>query len=62
MENVAGAFLVLIMGMTLASITAIIEFLWDSRRILTNENVRIISSIIPNNFSHLFSSPTNVDN
>ena len=38
-ENVAGAFLVLIIGMTLASITAIMEFLWDSRRILTNENV-----------------------
>ena len=41
-ENVAGAFLVLIIGMTLASITAIVEFLWDSRSILTNENVIIV--------------------
>ena len=41
LENVAGAFLVLIIGMTLATITAFIEFLWDSRAILTSENVKV---------------------
>ena len=40
LDNVAGAFLVLIIGMTLATITAFIEFLWDSRAILTSENVK----------------------
>ena len=41
-ENVAGAFLVLIIGLIMATFTACIEFLWSSRSIFKSENVRII--------------------
>ena len=40
LANVSGAFLVLILGIVLSTITAIIEFLWKSRKILANQNVR----------------------
>jgi len=38
LANVSGAFLVLILGMGLATVTAVIEFLWASRKIFSNEN------------------------
>ena len=40
MDNVAGAFLVLVIGMGLSVITALVEFFWVSRSALANENVR----------------------
>ena len=36
----AGAFLVLVLGMGLSVITALVEFFWVSRGALANENVR----------------------
>ena len=36
----AGAFLVLVIGMGLSVITALVEFFWVSRSALANENVR----------------------
>ena len=36
----AGAFLVLVLGMGLSVITALVEFFWVSRSALANENVR----------------------
>ena len=39
LENVMGAFLVLILGICLASLTAATEFLWSARKILANQNV-----------------------
>ena len=39
MANVSGAFLVLILGMALATATAFAEFLWNSRKIFANKNV-----------------------
>ena len=39
LNNVAGAFLVLVLGMGLSVITALIEFLWVSRKIFSNQNV-----------------------
>ena len=42
LANVAGAFLVLILGMGLSTVTAFIEFLWTSRKIFSNENVSIM--------------------
>ena len=44
-DNVAGAFLVLIIGTTLATVTAFLEFLWSSRKIFTSENVVILKSL-----------------
>ena len=38
-DNVAGAFLVLLLGIILATITALIEFFWTSRKIFANKNV-----------------------
>ena len=38
-ENVAGAFLVLIIGLVMATATAATEFLWAARKIFTSENV-----------------------
>ena len=38
-ENVAGAFLVLIIGLVMATATATTEFLWAARKIFTSENV-----------------------
>ena len=35
----AGAFLVLVLGMGLSVITALVEFFWVSRSALANENV-----------------------
>ena len=39
-DNVAGAFLVLVIGMGLSIITALVEFFWVSRGALADQNVR----------------------
>ena len=41
-ENVAGAFLVLVVGMAMATVTATTEFLWSYRSIFNRENVIIV--------------------
>ena len=41
-DNVAGAFLVLMIGMGLSVVTAVVEFFWVSRSALANQNVRYI--------------------
>ena len=41
-DNVAGAFLVLMIGMGLSVVTAVVEFFWVSRSALANKNVRYI--------------------
>jgi hypothetical protein len=41
LANVSGAFLVLILGMGLATATAFAEFLWASRKIFVNKNESI---------------------
>merc|ERR1712025_931935 len=38
LANVMGAFLVLILGIGMAIITAVFEFLWKSRKVLSNHN------------------------
>ena len=38
-DNVAGAFLVLMIGMGLSVVTAVVEFFWVSRSALANQNV-----------------------
>ena len=45
-ENVAGAFLVLVVGMAMATVTATTEFLWSYRGILNRENVDTSKIII----------------
>ena len=41
-DNVAGAFLVLMIGMGLSVVTAVVEFFWVSRSALANQNVQYI--------------------
>ena len=45
LENVMGAFLVLILGICFASLTAVTEFLWSARKILANQNVSPFCSL-----------------
>ena len=47
-DNVAGAFLVLMIGMGLSVVTAVVEFFWVSRSALANQNVRYILWQTPN--------------
>ena len=47
-DNVAGAFLVLMIGMGLSVVTAVVEFFWVSRRALANQNVRYVLWQTPN--------------
>ena len=41
LDNVAGAFLVLVLGMGLAVVTTLAEFFWQSRGMLANQNVSL---------------------
>ena len=47
-DNVAGAFLVLMIGMGLSVVTAVVEFFWVSRSALANQNVRYVLWQTPN--------------
>jgi hypothetical protein len=49
LDNVAGAFLVLVLGMGLSVITAFTEFFWGSRKHLATENVRVGNSATEHN-------------
>jgi len=44
-DNVAGAFLVLVIGMGLSVITALVEFFWVSRGALANQNTDKVSHL-----------------
>ena len=39
LENVSGAFLLLVLGMALSTLATFAEFLWHSRKIFVNKNV-----------------------
>jgi len=44
-DNVAGAFLVLMIGMGLSVVTAVVEFFWVSRSALANQNTDKMSHL-----------------
>lgn len=43
LNNVGGVFVVLLAGMGLASVVAVCEFVWKSRKLATEENVSIFT-------------------
>ena len=51
MANVGGVFVVLLAGMGLACLIAVFEFIWKSRKLATEDNVRH-SQLICKGFSH----------
>ena len=51
MANVGGVFVVLLAGMGLACLIAVFEFIWKSRKLATDENVRH-SKLIAKALSH----------
>ena len=62
MANVGGVFVVLLAGMGLACLIAVFEFIWKSRKLATEDNVRH-NQFICKGFSHtnkhLFTAKTN---
>ncbi|KAG0711540.1 Glutamate receptor ionotropic, kainate 5 [Chionoecetes opilio] len=42
LNNVGGVFVVLLAGMGLASVTAVCEFVWKSRKLATEEHVSVL--------------------
>ena len=51
LANVGGVFVVLLAGMGLACLIAVFEFIWKSRKLATEDNVRH-STLICKGFSH----------
>ena len=51
LANVGGVFVVLLAGMGLACLIAVFEFIWKSRKLATDENVRH-SKLIAKALSH----------
>ena len=51
LANVGGVFVVLLAGMGLACLIAVFEFIWKSRKLATEDNVRH-SQLICKGFSH----------
>ena len=51
MANVGGVFVVLLAGMGLACLIAVFEFIWKSRKLATEDNVRH-NQFICKGFSH----------
>ncbi len=51
LANVGGVFVVLLAGMGLACLIAVFEFIWKSRKLATEENVRH-SQLVCKGFSH----------
>ena len=62
MANVGGVFVVLLAGMGLACLIAVFEFIWKSRKLATEDNVRhnqFICKGFSHTSKHLFTTTNN---